>query len=522
MKNETVITIIGGGAAGISAAYHLVDEAAKRTPAPVLTIYVVEARRRIGPGTAYEADWETNLMNTRAGVLSPVEGDSGHFLRWAQENSGTVQDNFPAWRIEPQTFVPRPLLGMYLEHLFTDTCRRALANGSRIIPVHAEATDLDINGDNDILVRTDSNLTIRSNFVIMCQGHLPSRELGLGQDEPGVFNSPYPIRRLARSIDRKSDVALIGSRLSAVDAMLGLAAAGHEGRIHCFSRSGRLPSVRGMQERYTSRLLTMDRLKQLVATKGRLSLADVMGLVRAEIELAEGPGFDFSQFFTPPMDPVAFLDREIELSQKPRMWQAVLYASNALFEYAWHHMAEADKDQFLNGHFSHFISFRVSIPVENAIRMRDLARAGRVEFHAGAIHVEPRGEDGRFRIAAADGGAGATVPVDAVISCLGTPRDATKLNSPLLQRMFAKGIMRPDPYGGIQVDFDTAHVLGAARGSKPDLVAIGDLTSGTHFFTSVLEVLARHARMRAGKIMDQLAHTSGNQEQRPIRQAAVG
>src|SRR5690349_653218 len=142
MKNETVITIVGGGAAGISAAYHLVDEAAKHNPAPVLTIYVVEARRRIGSGTAYEADRETNLMNTRAGVLSPIEGDSGHFLRWVQENAGTVQDHFPDWRIGPQTFVPRPLLGLYLEHLFADTCRRALTQGSRIIPVHAEVTDL--------------------------------------------------------------------------------------------------------------------------------------------------------------------------------------------------------------------------------------------------------------------------------------------------------------------------------------------------------------------------------------------
>lgn len=519
MKNDPVIVIVGGGAAGISAAYHLIDEAANHQPTPRMTIYVVESRPRIGAGNAYEADWETNLMNTRAGVISPVAGDPGHFLRWAQANTAVWKDQFPGWRVAADSFVPRPMLGLYLEHLFMETCRQALRCGSRVIPVHAEVVDLDINGPNDLLVKTASNLTIRANHVILCQGHLPSREMGDLLAEPGVFATPYPVRRTARSIDRTAEVGLIGSRLSAVDAMLGLAAAGHQGRIHVFSRSGRLPSVRGTQERYTPRVMTLDTVRRMVAAKGKLRLSDVVGLVRAEIELAEGPGFDFASFFAPAPDALTFLDREIEAAGRPRMWQAVLYASNAILEYAWHHMVEADKERFARDHFSHYIAFRVSIPVENAIRMRDLIRDGRVQVHAGPVAIEPRGADGRFRVVA--DGSGEATAVDTVIGCLGTPRDATKLDSPLLERLFAKGIARPDRFGGIQVDHGTGHVRGTG-GARDDLAAIGDLTAGTHFFTSVLEVLARHARLRAEAIVGSVAQTSSDRtEAAPVRQAAV-
>lgn len=518
MHTGSVIVIVGGGAAGVAAAYHLVDEAAKREAPPHMTIYVVESRPRIGAGNAYEADWDTNLMNTRAGVISPVAGDPGHFLRWASENQALWQDDFPGWQVDADRFVPRPLLGLYLEHVFTDTCRRALRLGSRIVPVHAEVVDIDILGPGDLLVQTTSHLTIRANQVVLCQGHLPSREMGPLLEQPGVYATPYPVRRVARAIDRQATVALVGSRLSAVDAMLGLAAAGHQGPIHCFSRSGRLPSVRGTQERYTPKIMTLDTVRRLVASKGRLSLAEMAALVRAEIELAEGKDFDFRQFFAPPADPLTFLDSEIAAAERPRMWQAVLYASNAIMEYAWHYLEEADKLRFARDHFSHYISFRVSIPVENAIRMRDLMRAGRVQVHAGAVQVAANAEGG-FLVSPERGGA--PLLVDTVIGCLGTPRDATRLDSPLLERLFAKGFSLPERFGGIQVDHATGQVRGHG-GCREDLLAIGDLTAGTHFFTSVLEVLARHAQTRAAAILDRLAGSSGIAAEAPVRQAATG
>ncbi len=523
MKSESVVVIVGGGAAGISTAHHLIDEAARQTPMPRLTIYVAESRPRIGSGNAYEADWETNLMNTRAGVISPVAGDPGHFLRWVEANGALVMDQFPGWRVAADSFVPRPMLGLYLEHLFRETCGRALRNGSRIIPIHEEVVDIDIAGPNELLVQTASNLTIRANHVVLCQGHLPSREMGDLLPQPGVFATPYPVRRVVRAIDRDADVALIGSRLSAVDAMLGLAAAGHRGRIHCFSRSGRLPSVRGTQERYTPTLMTVERVQRMVAAKGVLRLADVVGLVRAEIALAEGPDFDFAPFLVPAPEPLAYLDQEIAAAASPRLWQAVLYASNAVLEYAWHHLAEADKDRFVRDQFSHYIAFRVSIPVENAIRMRDLIREGRVEIHTGAVTVGARGGDGKYRIARKGGAEaeGAVTAVDAVIGCLGTPRDATKLDSVLLGRLFTKGLARPDRFGGLQVDHATGQLRGAGGALHADLTVIGDLTAGTHFFTSVLEVLARHARMRAGAIVGSIVQAVGRADVAPARRAAT-
>lgn len=58
-------------------------------------------------------------------------------------------------------------------------------------------------------------------------------------------------------------------------------------------------------------------------------------------------------------------------------------------DYMWAHLAEEDQGLFLRRFFSTWLSFRVSIPVVNAIRLWTLLASGRLQFHAGPSNARP-------------------------------------------------------------------------------------------------------------------------------------
>ena len=85
--------------------------------------------------------------------------------------------------------------------------------------------------------------------VALCNGNLPSRAFPALAAAPGYFNSPYPVSELAAGIAADATVCVIGTSLSAVDAVVALQQAGHRGPLICVSRNGRLPSVRSPHNR---------------------------------------------------------------------------------------------------------------------------------------------------------------------------------------------------------------------------------------------------------------------------------
>lgn len=523
MRDETVIAIVGGGASGLAVTYKLIAEILKQDQKPNLTIYFIDRKRHFGRGLAYDGDISTNLLNTRAAFISPIAGDPGHFLRWLTENEREWRDDFPGLKVTPDAFLPRPLFGLYLEHLFAEVTKTALRLGSRVIAVNAEVTDIEIIGENDLVVQTDQALAIRSDYVVLCCGNLPSTEFRDLADRPNFFVSPYPIRSLSRAVPKGARVGVAGTRLGAIDTIVGLAGNDPDATFHAFSRSGRLPSVRGTQGRYVPRLLNHEHLASLVAQKGRLRLQDMLDLILAEIEIAQdGAPFDPAPFFGPPPAPLEFLDREIASSDgKPRMWQAVLYATNAIMDYAWAHLDEGDKALFLRDHFSTWVAYRVSIPIENAMRLRDLILRDRLHIHPGASRIIPDADGSGFRVTMhRSGGMREEVPVDAVVCATGTPRDVHALDSRLTRNLLAKGIAQADRFGGILVDHETGQVRGIAGQSSAHLIAIGELTSGAYFFTSVLEVIARHAAERAATIIRRIT-TQPETVPRTLRRAAA-
>ncbi len=488
---DKVIVVVGAGASCVSYVEALLAEVPTCKPGLRFTIYIIERRRRFGRGLAYEQDLDSNILNTKASFITPFSNRPGHFHDWALANRDAWEEEFPGYRLEPDSYVPRPLFGLYLEAMVDELVRDAIALGCHVIPVHAEATSIKYGHDGRLIVSTDSSLAFQADHVVLSCGNLPSLEHKSLAGTPNFFSSPYPVRKLPKKIAPDAVVGILGAHLSAIDAIVGLTSRGHAGQIGAHSRSGFLPFVRGTQGRYQPRTLTRAMVEDYVREKGTIRLRTFASWVIDEMRAA---GEDVSaidwQAPMPPRDPEAFYEREISAARRPRLWQAVLYSTNAIVDLVWHHLDVTDRREFWN-YRSAWMAHRVSIPVENAERLLRLLKTGQLAFLTGHTRVSPT--SGGIEISVEGRTGSATYAYAAVIAATGAPLDARMVDSSLVQSLIACGMARPHPYGGLEIDAESGFLRN--RSGQPDsrLTVIGDLTSGTYFFTSALEINARQA-----------------------------
>ena len=483
-----VLTIVGGGASALAFLYNYLAQINAAT-APVTTVYLVEKRGVFGAGAAYAPDVASNLLNTKAGFITPFHDRPGDFYRWLTANPAAWRRRFPDYQLDPDSYAPRPLFGLYLRKQMAALVKQALEKNVRIIQVDAEVTDVVMVG-HSYVSRTDCSLSLTSDYVFLCCGTLLAKPGAAAS--PAMLASPYPIDELADKIPAEARVAIAGARLSCIDAVIGLIEAGHSGPITIYSRSGHFPSVRGTQGRITPQVLTAAHLADLSAAKGKLKLADMVELVAAELSCHSGSAVDAAAFVppAPPADLADYLRREIALAQHPRLWQAVLYSTNGIVDQLWAALDDADKGEFLARHFSTFMSYRVSIPLENARKLLAYLEAGQLSFAAGPFTIH---SDAAAKPAITRQADGSTEEFDFVINAIGSPRAVSELDSDLLGNLLRRGTVVAHQFGGIAIDPATYQVLGA-NGRNSRLFALGELTTGTFFFTSALDINARHAR----------------------------
>lgn len=495
-----VITIVGGGATTLSFLYNYLTLASAQD-APAITIYLVEKRGLFGPGVAYAPDVPSNILNTKTGFITPFYDRPGDFFTWLAANQSAWRRSFPDFSLEQDSYAPRPLFGMYLRNKMAWIVKQALMKNVRIIQIDAEVKDIVMVGTSYV-TKTDCSLSLTSDYVFLCCGTLPAKPPDYAAAVNTILGSPYPIDELPHKIPDNARVGIVGARLSCIDAVIGLIENGHKGGITIHSRSGHFPSVRGTQGRITPKLLTASHIDAWVRLNGKLTLRDIVQLVMQEMSLLSD-NVVHAAIPLPPSPPgnlETYLTKEIELAQEPRAWQAVLYSTNAIIDRLWAALDDTDKAEFLSEHFSAFMSYRVSIPEENARKILSYLKSGQLSFQAGAFTVSI-GTDGKPLVTIDAMEECPPVAYDYVINATGSPRSVTELDSDLLASLLQRGTVIPHKFGGIAVDPETYQVIGAS-GRNAHLYAMGELTTGTFFFTSAIDINARHARNCAMKFID--------------------
>ncbi|APQ11038.1 hypothetical protein BJP27_05825 [Pseudomonas oryzihabitans] len=501
-----VITIVGSGASSVSLIDALLENLClKNNIAPDLTIFLIDKRPQFGRGLAYADDTSTSLLNTRASFISPFSDKPGHFYNWLLQNKSIWEDDFPDVVLSPEAFLPRSLFGNYLTHMVQSLSKKAVEIGCRVITINDEAYRITFAHDGKVVVSTRANLSFPSDHVVLSCGNGESIEYKIFENTPGFFSSPYPIKRTTRVIPKDARVAIIGSRLSAIDMAIGLKSGGHTGPITFHSRTGSLPGVRGIQGRYKPKYLTPQLVQEHIHNHGKLSLNELLDWTMKELAAAGQTGVPTIEELTKTCRqpaPLQYLEHEINSARIARPWQAVLYATNSIMDLIWPAMPMEDKLRFWP-YMSWWLSHRVSIPIENAQKIYSLLKSGELNIVAGDLTLEALPNSG-FCIRVTDNGNIQEHEYDTLVVATGTPRDPSLLDNELVQNMLAQGTAIADPFGGVQVSADRGSLRGSSGRFDDRITVLGELTSGTYFFTSALEINARHAANRATIIIERL------------------
>lgn len=228
MQNEHAdLLVIGCGFTGSLLLHHLAHSPVTKKGTPRRFV-VVEPSSHPAVGPAYATLRNEHLLNVRACRMSALPDQPSHFWDWVQSQEGQAACKAIGWPhpTTDQAFLPRRLYGWYLRALWQQTTQQLEQNGHQLQLIQDTVIRVLPNG----WVQTSAGLHVKAKKVVLASG------LGFTAQQP-LSAFPY------ESLDPTAPIVLIGTGLTAVDALLSLHTCGYQGTITAISRHGWWPAA---------------------------------------------------------------------------------------------------------------------------------------------------------------------------------------------------------------------------------------------------------------------------------------
>lgn len=460
-------------------------------------IHVFETTEKLGAGVAYSTPHDCHLLNMRAATMSVYAEDPGHFVRW-------LAGREKAEGFDGEGYVPRRLFASYLEEYYSEALGDARRAGIRVRTHRAAVSDCreDDHGVH-VIAGIDHFLV---DYAFLCLGDLPSTEYLEFTKVPTYIHSMWQGSGLD-GIDPDGTVGIIGTSLTAVDALLLLRRSGHRGEITCYSRRRLLPRVQGPRIEYTLRHITIGHIEDLtLGFTRKLELDEVAELFRRELEDGLGLAIDWPRVLVSRDTSFAEnLVRDIRLAENGQtLWYSILDATSEVIPHVWRAMSSAAREEFMTEHISIWSMFRHCMPLENARRLRDMTAVGAFTLKSGLKSVSWDEDAEIFRLEGEQEGRGFVREAKYLLNATGTGFSLERSDSSLIQNMLMRGAIRPHPLGGIDVDFETLRVVRRDGSRSAHVHYIGPLTRGVHFYTNSFETNLANAHSAVAAISEHL------------------
>ncbi len=411
------VAIIGAGFSGTLQAINLL-----RHHGPRATL--IERAARAGEGLAYGAAHPSHVLNVRASNMSAFPDDPGHFVRWLQARGVAGATT---------AFIPRVTYGVYLRELLDKALAEA---GDRLTLLHGEVSDLELG--KGVRLQLDGR-TLEADAAVLAVGNLPPHSPpGLDPEalSPERYKGDPWDKSVPEGLADSDTVLVIGTGLTMVDVVLLLDASGFRGRIVALSRRGLLPRP-------------------------------------------HAPGSAWKAIDERPDTTASALLHRVRARAGRIGWRNAVDELRPFTQGMWGNASEAERERFLRHLRPWWDVHRHRLAPEVWARLEAIVARGQLEVHAGktlgfeersdGVHVtwRPRGAD-----------ASETLVAQRIVNCTGPQGDLMRTTEPLLQRLAARGVIRPDAaHLGIEVD-NQAQTINAAGQVNPGLYALGPMTRG--------------------------------------------
>lgn len=484
--DATRIAVIGTGVGGTLTLSRLAERADASWSGT--TVDIVDRPESLGRGIAFGSDIAAAAVNTSQRRLDSLSPSLHSFRSWLAE-SGLPQTNLASLDTTPMS---RSVFGDYLAATLAKAIDRLRECGVRVNfhPMHATSVRPQVTG---ITVHGDGTELPSADVAVVAPGvWAPPARAAVG----GV--AAYPLSSLSSRLGAHRSVAVLGSGLTAVDVACAL----DDGttRVHMLSRSGTLPRVQVEAGQLVDppAHLTEDAVIAR-AVWSELTADTVLGLLDRELNRF---GFSRSEILSDAAHAAHWADPLADPADIA--CHHTLSATNDALNTAFALLPERERTLLREALGSRWFRYRVRIPLSRWRRLRAMQADGRLVIHGG-VDASSAG----LADVLADLG------VDGVVTALG--QSSNLLHGPELVADLARsGLVDYDDAGQGLVDAATCRAVAPGGGPRDDLLLVGQVSAGSYFTVSALDVVAGQAVRAAQTIADTINLRTG------LRVPAVG
>ncbi len=418
---------------------------------PSLRVTLVEKSAELGAGIAYGTSHPDHLLNVRAANMSAYPDDPDHFWRWVGEHSSV---DCP----DAQSFAPRRLYRDYLASLLSPHLVQR-PGSRRLAIVNDEVTGLEEHPDG-LLIHFAGRETLQADTAILATGNEGPKLQPASWRFDGWFDAG------PAAFSPEAQVVIVGTGLTMADRVLSLLHAGHRGKIVAISRRGLRPHA------------------HRPVTPFRLDAADI----------PYGTGITYLTRW------LRGLVREHQAAGGN--WRSIVDGLRPYTEPLWRNLSHDARRRFLRHARAWWDIHRHRMAPAAADRIEAARQNGQLSIVAGRVAgFEPDEKGVLVRYVARTGAEEKQIRADVVFECRGRAADVTATENPVLRRLLADGVVRPDRLGlGLDVgeDCGVIHRDGAHSGR---IYAVGPITSGVFWEIVAVPDIRQQVTKLAGRLL---------------------
>jgi len=427
-----------------------------------LHITVINDERPVGRGVAYGLRRPEYLLNVAARNMSAFPHEPDHFLQWLRTRS--------EFELTPEIelrerFVPRQIYGDYLRSIV----QHHLQSPGEVTPASSEfiigeAIDVEPR-EAGCLVHLADGSTVDADRVVLATGNEPPAPLPGAESlagHPAWVGNPWQSWEERLPQDDES-IVILGTGLTAVDAIITLRAKGWLGSIHAVSRHGWFPHAHFRGIKYPD-------FPPPGVDVAALGLDELLVLIEEHCAILHARN----------ANPAIIVDKLRSHTQR-----------------IWSGFSREERLTFAKQHAARWNVFRHRIAPDIHSQITSSQLTGQLRVHAGSIEKLKASGD-RILVELEDG---ESLEGNLVINATGPSTKFTATQSVLLQNLLRRGAVAPDTTDmGICVDADHK-VLTSAGDRSPWLLALGPTLRGTYWETIAVPELRVQARRVAETLL---------------------
>jgi uncharacterized NAD(P)/FAD-binding protein YdhS/predicted metal-dependent enzyme (double-stranded beta helix superfamily) len=455
-----VVVIIGGGFTGTMTLANLLRHA-QIAPAP-LHIVLIDRQPAAGEGIAYRTNDSRHLLNVPVEKMSAWSDRPNDFLNFARASDAAVK---------PGDFLPRKLYGQYVRETLLQLAQSAPDHIS-IEMIRDEAISLTpavpLPG---WVVGTAGGRRLRSDLAIITLGHRPPAEEFIRRWK-GPRNrfvaDPWAALVLSQ-IGPDEPVLVLGSGLTALDAILTLDRSDRTAAVTVVSRHGLLPHPHACEPKPADDVSSL--LSRWLDPSQRLKVREMLRALREYSKRAAEASVDWRQVIDGLRPSIAKIWPRISVAERARFLRHI----RPFWEIHRHRMppAVAEKVAQLRGR-----------------KILDVSAGALVFAEADAVGIN-------VTLSCRGSSVLRKVRVSWVINCTGPGVHLRRSTHPILRSVIEAGVLCDDPLGlGLRTDAEGRAIDG--RGEvHTNLFIAGTLRKSTLWESTAVPELRQQAAQAA-------------------------